>query len=220
MGQRFGYRTSSEILNHKNHSTGFIIVLQNRALPGLYNTKHDLFDCCLLQRISRLFDQKSQLRSNQRHQPFPRQAALIVRSLSQALISLSDSPQQSHSHTTTAPTPVNSSPPQPTLHKTPSSLRSVLPPKQPHPHLFPPPYDLNLTAKHNTNPSSRNSKTMPAASEKPTGWTAAMTAFLKHVLSNGEDNQSAIILLETEFPAMVKQVKVGWVERVRKGEVA
>lgn len=46
-----------------------------------------------------------------------------------------------------------------------------------------------------------------------------MTAFLKHVLANGEDNQSAIILLETEFPAMAKQVKVGWVERVRKGEV-
>ncbi|KAI4225686.1 MAG: hypothetical protein L6R36_003729 [Xanthoria steineri] len=91
----------------------------------------------------------------------------------------------------------------------------LLPPTQPHPHYSSP----QNTTQHKPL-LTRQQKTMPAGSEKPTGWTAAMTAFLKHVLANGEDNQSAIILLETEFPAMAKQVKVGWVERVRKGEVA
>lgn len=46
-----------------------------------------------------------------------------------------------------------------------------------------------------------------------------MTAFLKRVLANGEDAKSAIILLETEFPALIGKVSVGWVEKVRRGEV-
>lgn len=59
---------------------------------------------------------------------------------------------------------------------------------------------------------------MPAPQEKPCGWTPAMTAFLKNVLANGEENKSAIILLETEFPKMANQVRSAWVDRVRKGE--
>ena len=46
-----------------------------------------------------------------------------------------------------------------------------------------------------------------------------MTAFLKDVLANGEENKSAIILLETEFPKMANQVHSAWVDRVRKGEI-
>lgn len=61
---------------------------------------------------------------------------------------------------------------------------------------------------------------MPTGHEKPPGWTAAMTAFLKNVLANGEDDKSVLILLETEFPIMVNKVESGWVDRVRKGQVS
>ena len=63
---------------------------------------------------------------------------------------------------------------------------------------------------------------MPAEQQQqpPLGWTPAMTTFLKNVLANGEENKSALILLETEFPAMVNQVSLAWVDRVRKGEVS
>ncbi|KAL8661692.1 MAG: hypothetical protein Q9202_005384 [Teloschistes flavicans] len=64
---------------------------------------------------------------------------------------------------------------------------------------------------------ARTEKTM--APVKPPNWTAAMTSFLKRALANGEDAKSAIILLETEFPNLVGKVSVGWVEKVRRGEV-
>ena len=46
-----------------------------------------------------------------------------------------------------------------------------------------------------------------------------MQSFLKQALDRGEDAKSAIILLETEFPAMVGKVGIGFAERVRKGDV-
>lgn len=46
-----------------------------------------------------------------------------------------------------------------------------------------------------------------------------MKAFLKRVLSNGEETKSAIILLETEFPLMVGKVPATWVEKIKRGEV-
>lgn len=46
-----------------------------------------------------------------------------------------------------------------------------------------------------------------------------MKTFLKHALANGEDIQSAIILLETEFPQMVGKVSTAWAARVKSGEV-
>ncbi|KAL8774497.1 MAG: hypothetical protein Q9209_000870 [Squamulea sp. 1 TL-2023] len=58
---------------------------------------------------------------------------------------------------------------------------------------------------------------MPAG--QPRNWTDAMTTFLKKVLADGEDNKSALILLETEFPHMINQVSLAWVNRVKKGEL-
>ena len=58
---------------------------------------------------------------------------------------------------------------------------------------------------------------MPStSSNKPAGWTPAMTAFIKDSLRKGEEPKSAIILLETQFPAMVDRVGTGWVESLRK----
>lgn len=44
-----------------------------------------------------------------------------------------------------------------------------------------------------------------------------MTAFLLQWLDNGEDPKSAVILLETEFPAMRDKVSTAWIEELRKG---
>lgn len=43
-----------------------------------------------------------------------------------------------------------------------------------------------------------------------------MTAFVKDLLRKGEEPKSAIILLETQYPAMVDKVGTGWVESLRK----
>ena len=44
-----------------------------------------------------------------------------------------------------------------------------------------------------------------------------MTAFVRRVLSDGEDPESTVILLETEFPCLVDRVSVMWIEVVGKG---
>ncbi|KAL8947145.1 MAG: hypothetical protein Q9222_006539 [Ikaeria aurantiellina] len=59
---------------------------------------------------------------------------------------------------------------------------------------------------------------MPSSSTQPAQWTSSMKSFLKRALANGEDNKSAIILLETEYPKMVGKVGEKWVEKVRRGE--
>jgi hypothetical protein len=43
-----------------------------------------------------------------------------------------------------------------------------------------------------------------------------MTAFTQRLLRNGEDVGSVVILLETEFPALVGKVGRGWVDGLRK----
>lgn len=45
-----------------------------------------------------------------------------------------------------------------------------------------------------------------------------MTAFVLQLLDKGEEAESVIILLETEFPQMMDRVSRGWIEEVRKGD--
>ena len=75
----------------------------------------------------------------------------------------------------------------------------------------------------NAQTSLQTPSTTEAQATMPTGqpchWTSAMKTFLVNVLANGEDNKSALILLETEFPHMVGLISLAWVNRVRKGEV-
>jgi len=42
-----------------------------------------------------------------------------------------------------------------------------------------------------------------------------MTTFTQRLLRNGEEAGSVVILLETEFPALVGKVGRGWVEVLR-----
>ncbi len=58
--------------------------------------------------------------------------------------------------------------------------------------------------------------TSPLSSAQPAGWTPTMTAFTQRLLRNGEDVGSVVILLETEFPALVGKVGRGWVDGLRK----
>lgn len=49
----------------------------------------------------------------------------------------------------------------------------------------------------------------------PPGWQAKMTIFMKCLLQKGEDPQSIIILMETEFPSMVSKISEKWVCHIR-----
>lgn len=49
----------------------------------------------------------------------------------------------------------------------------------------------------------------------PPGWQAKMTMFMKSLLQNGEDPQSIIILMETEFPSMASKISEKWVCHIR-----
>ena len=49
----------------------------------------------------------------------------------------------------------------------------------------------------------------------PPGWQAQMTMFMKSLLQNGEDPQSIIILMETEFPSMANKISEKWVCHIR-----
>ncbi|KAL8889368.1 MAG: hypothetical protein Q9215_003348 [Flavoplaca cf. flavocitrina] len=50
----------------------------------------------------------------------------------------------------------------------------------------------------------------------PEGWQVRMTKLLKFLLEKGEDPQSIIILMETEFPDMVDKISEKWVRHVRE----
>ncbi|KAL8733657.1 MAG: hypothetical protein Q9181_003515 [Wetmoreana brouardii] len=102
-----------------------------------------------------------------------------------------------------------------------SSALPILPSRRLQPHTTRLPKDQisspNLPQNNETPTAFSTKANMPTS--QPPNWTPAMKAFLKRILSNGEDAKSAIILLETEFPNMVGKVSVAWVERVRRGEV-
>lgn len=49
----------------------------------------------------------------------------------------------------------------------------------------------------------------------PPGWQAKMTMFMKFLLEKGEDPQSIIILMETEFPSMANKISEKWVRHIR-----
>jgi len=52
---------------------------------------------------------------------------------------------------------------------------------------------------------------MPAA--KPAGVTPAMESFVSSLVAKGEDAQSIVILLETEYPAMMgKKGVLEWIK--------
>ncbi|CAF9925909.1 MAG: hypothetical protein ALECFALPRED_003248 [Alectoria fallacina] len=71
-----------------------------------------------------------------------------------------------------------------------------------------------MSSPSRTTTSTTN--TTPTTHE-PGGWNTTMTAFLLQWLDNGEDPKSAVILLETEFPAMRDKVSTAWIEELRKG---
>ena len=58
---------------------------------------------------------------------------------------------------------------------------------------------------------------MPSTSSaQPTPWTPAMKTYALRLIANKEDNKSVVILMETEFPALVGKLGTGFVEGLRK----
>ncbi|KAL8689877.1 MAG: hypothetical protein Q9218_004554 [Villophora microphyllina] len=50
---------------------------------------------------------------------------------------------------------------------------------------------------------------------KPEGWQPYMTHRARQILETGEDTQSAIMLLEAEFPPLMEQVSEDWIQYLR-----
>lgn len=51
---------------------------------------------------------------------------------------------------------------------------------------------------------------------QPPVWTAAMKTYAQRLIASKEDNKSVVILMETEFPALVGKIGTGFVEGLRK----
>ncbi|KAL8949899.1 MAG: hypothetical protein Q9222_004037 [Ikaeria aurantiellina] len=50
----------------------------------------------------------------------------------------------------------------------------------------------------------------------PKGWHVKMTECVEALLKNGEDTQSIIILLETQYPHMLNQISEQWIHHLRE----
>ena len=121
--------------------------------------------------------------------------------------------------------------PSPQLHQTPPAHPRVLNPTGPVPNppdTTPPSCPFPLSPSHTPTPTLHHTlppppthnnpdqPKMPPSCAQPPNWTPAMTAFTQRLLRNGEDVGSVVILLETEWPALVGKVGRRWVDGLRK----